>query len=640
MTDLKLAGEFPPARREDWLKLVEQALKGAPLDETLVARTYDGLRIEALSERATDAHAVSAARGGAPWQVLQRVDHPDPAKANAQALEDLANGASGLVLVFAGSIGSHGYGIEGSEATLGRVLDGVYLDAGIAIEFDLSPQNKDAGQALASIVKWRGIAPATINIRFGFDPLGAVAQAGASPLPWSALSKIFTAAVTGMAGQGFRGPFAVADGRVIHDAGGSEAHELAFALALAVEYMRALESSGVKLDDARRMIFFRLAADADQFLTIAKFRALRKLWARVEEACSLAPAPAFISAETAWRMMTKRDPYVNMLRATVAAFSAGLGGADSVTVLPHTAALGLPDAFARRIARNTQFVLTEEANVHRVADAGAGSGAIENLTQELCAAAWRLFQGIEAIGGAAEALVSGYIQRAAEGVRKEREANVARRIEALTGTSEFSAMEEKPPAVLDMPRPKVPALEAVVTFAPMPPMRLAEPFEELRDVSDRYLAKTGARPRVFLANLGAPADFIARASFAKNLFEAGGIEALDFVPSPLAGEVKEKSATKINLNGLIEAFMQSGARVACLCSSDNRYGAEAEAAAKALKQAGASQVLLAGEPGGHEKKWRAGGIDGFVHEGCDALAVLRQVHVTLASTSAARGERT
>ena len=478
MTDFKLAGEFPPARREDWQKLVEQALKGAPLDETLVARTYDGLRIEALSERASEAHAVAGARGAAPWQVLQRVDHPDPAQANAQALEDLANGASGLALVFAGSIGSHGYGIDGSEVALARVLDGVYLDAGIAIEFDLSPQNKDAGQALASIVKKRGIAPAATNIRFGFDPLGAIAQAGASPAPWNALSKVFTAAVTGMAGQGFRGPLAVADGRVIHNAGGSEAQELAFALAVAVEYMRALETGGVKLDDARRMIFFRLAADADQFLTIAKFRALRKLWARVEEACSLAPAPAFISAETAWRMTTKRDPYVNMLRATIAAFSAGLGGADSVTVLPYTAALGLSDAFARRVARNTQLVLIEEANVHRVADAGAGSGAIENLTQELCAAAWRLFQGIEAAGGAAEALVSGYIQQAVASVRTEREANVARLAEPLVGTSVFSNPDEIPVTVLDVARPALSPLAAdSIRIESLAPMRLGEPFE-------------------------------------------------------------------------------------------------------------------------------------------------------------------
>jgi methylmalonyl-CoA mutase len=281
-----------------------------------------------------------------------------------------------------------------------------------------------------------------------------------------------------MASQGFHGPFAAADGRVIHNAGGSEAQELAFALAVAVEYLRALEAGGVKLADARRMIFFRSAADANQFLTIAKFRALRKLWARVEEACGLAPAPAHLSAETAWRMMTKHDPYMNMLRATIAVFSAGLGGADSVTVLPYTAALGLPDAFARRIARNTQLVLIEEANVHRVADAGAGSGAIESITQELCAAAWRLFQGIEAAGGAAEALVSGYIQQAVASVRKERETNVARLAEPLVGTSVFSNPDEIPVTVLDVARPVLSPLAAgSVRIEPLASMRLGEPFE-------------------------------------------------------------------------------------------------------------------------------------------------------------------
>ena len=130
----------------------------------------------------------------------------------------------------------------------------------------------------------------------------------------------------------------------MHAAGGSEAQELAFALGNAVTYLRALEASGISLDAARRMIFFRLAADADQFLTMAKFRAMRKLWARVEEACGLTPAPVFVSAETAWRMMTARDVYVNMLRTTIAAFAAGLGGANAVTVLPFTQALGLPDA--------------------------------------------------------------------------------------------------------------------------------------------------------------------------------------------------------------------------------------------------------------------------------------------------------
>jgi methylmalonyl-CoA mutase len=177
-------------------------------------------------------------------------------------------------------------------------------------------------------------------------------------------------------------------------------------------------------------------------------------------------------------MMTKRDPYMNMLRATIAAFSAGLGGADSVTVLPYTAALGLPDAFARRVARNTQLVLIEEANVHRVADAGAGAGAIESITDELCAAAWRLFQGIEAAGGAAEALASGYIQQAVTSVRKEREVNVARLAEPLVGTSVFSNPDELPVTVLDVAHPALSPLAAdSIRIEPLAPLRLGEPFE-------------------------------------------------------------------------------------------------------------------------------------------------------------------
>src|SRR5213078_1066267 len=157
-------------------------------------------------------------------------------------------------------------------------------------------------------------------------------------------------------------------------------------------YLRALEADGIALDDARAMIFFRVAVDADQFLSIAKLRALRLLWARVEEACGLTPTPAFVSATTAWRMMTKRDPWVNLLRTTVAAFSAGVGGADAISVLPFTAALGLPDGFARRLARNTQLVLIEEANLAKVADPAAGSGSLEDLTGKLCRSAWSLFR--------------------------------------------------------------------------------------------------------------------------------------------------------------------------------------------------------------------------------------------------------
>src|SRR3954469_25683362 len=215
-----------------------------------------------------------------------------------------------------------------------------------------------------------------------------MAVRGAAPAPWSEMAPPFANIIRDLMGRGFKGPFALAGGRPIHDAGGSEAQELAFALAIALAYLRALEAGGIALDAASAAISFRLIADADQFLTMAKFRALRLLWARIEQSCGLTPRPVLIAAQTAWRMLTRRDPYVNMLRATMATFSAGLAGADSICVLPHTLALGLPDSGARRIARNTQLVLLEESNLAKVSDPAAGAGGIEALTRELCDATW------------------------------------------------------------------------------------------------------------------------------------------------------------------------------------------------------------------------------------------------------------
>src|SRR5262249_52752940 len=221
-----------------------------------------------------------------------------------------------------------------------------------------------------------------------------------------------------------------------------------------------------------------------------------KLWARVEAACGLTPAPALLTAETAWRTMTRRDPYVNMLRATIAVVAAGLGGADAVTVLPFTLALGLPDRFARRIARNTQLVLLEESNLAKVADPAAGAGGVEALTDELCRAAWAQFQEIERAGGVWPALEQGLIQGKVAAVRAERAKAVARRRDALPGTSNFPDLAETPPAVLDVAPVSPPAVAGVPTFEPLPPHRLAEPFEALRDASDRMLAQTGARPKI------------------------------------------------------------------------------------------------------------------------------------------------
>jgi methylmalonyl-CoA mutase len=611
--DLPLAAEFPAATGEQWRKLVDGVLKGAPFDKRLVAKTYDGLAIQPLYERKAQAQPVAGRAPGMAWTVMQRVDHPDPAAANAEALHDLENGATGLSLVFAGAVGAYGYGLAADEATIARALDGVYFDAGIAIDLDLSPQTKDAGALLAALVKARGIAPAATHIRFGFDPIGAASVGGGSPLPWSGIAPIFNAAIADLKAQGFRGPFAPADGRVVHNAGGSEAQELAYVLAVAVEYLRALEADGTALDDARGMIYFRLVADADQFLTVAKFRALRKLWARVEEACGLAPAPAFVAAETAWRMMTRRDPYVNMLRATIAVASAGFGGAGAITVLPFTSAQGLPDRFARRTARNTQLVLLEESNLAKVADPAAGAGGIEDLTEKLCRAAWAQFQEIERAGGAWAALEQGLIQKQVDAVRAEREKAVARRKDSLTGTSNFPDLAEAAVAVLDVPRAVAPAYPAAIKFEPLPSIRLAEPFEQLRDASDRVLAQTGARPKIFLANLGTLADFTARATFAKNFFEAGGIEAV----------TNDGFASR---DEMVKAFEASGAKLACLCSSDEFYAKEAANAVRALAAAGCGHLYLAGRGGEAEPALRDAGVAAFIFAGCDVLAMLVAAH--------------
>ncbi|HTE78240.1 MAG TPA: methylmalonyl-CoA mutase family protein [Xanthobacteraceae bacterium] len=600
-----ITGDFPSATEADWRKLVDAVLKGAPF-ERLKSRTHDGLTIEPLYPRARTATTIAGRPTGTPWAVLQRVDHPDPAAANAQAKEDLGNGANGLVLVFAESVSANGFGLEAAAPSLAQVLDGIDLGRDTILDLNLSPRTRGVVRDLATLIKHRGIDPPSIDLRFSLNPIGGFAASGRSPQTWQNLAPSFAATIGELAADGFRGPFAVADGRVIHNAGGSEAQELAFALASALTYLRALEQSGMSLEAAYAAIYFRLTADADQFLTTAKFRALRKLWTRVATASGLPPKPAIVMAETAWRTMTRRDPYANILRATIAVAAAGLGGADAVTVLPHTAALGLSDAFARRVARNMQLILLEESNLARVTDPAAGSGAFESLTEQLCLAAWTQLQAIERAGGAWAALESGLVQRNVAAVRAALEQAVAHGQDILTGSNAFPDIAETPPAVLDV-KPRAAASEqpATVTVAPLPRLRLTEPFESLRDQSDRILAATGARPKIFLAAIGAPAEFTARVNFAKNFFEAGGVEAVPGAPAD---------------------YRRAQAALACLCASDKMSATELASVAAALKNAGARHIYCAGRLGAREELLREAGVQSFIDEGCDALATLNAAY--------------
>jgi methylmalonyl-CoA mutase len=662
--DLSLAADFPQATREQWLKLVEGVLKGADFQKKLVSRSHDGIAIQPLYPKAEGAAPIAREQAGR-WRVSQRVDHPDPAKANELALADLEGGADALTLVTHKAPAARGFGVGiDSIEDLDRALSGVMLDL-IHLRVDAGGHGRQMAALVLALAERRGHRLADLSLDLGLDPIGAMAAQGRMSASWDAMAQRMGDTLADLTGRSFADRAFLADGRVYHEAGASEAQELAAVLATGLGYLRALEAKGHSLDAARRALSFLLVADADQFLTVAKLRALRRLWARVEQACGLEPRPIRLHAETAWRMTTRRDPWVNLLRTTVAAFSAGIGGADSITVLPFTAALGLPDAFARRMARNTQLVLLDEANLWRVADPAAGAGGLEALTDALCEKAWGLFQEIEREGGILESLKGDTLQARIAAIREQRQKAVATRREPITGTSEFPNINEADVTVL-LPMPEAgqssssaeahasasttetsstplvqmagqgaslsqltgtAAAPASVAIAPLPSVRTAGSFERLRDMSDAYLAKTGARPKVFLANLGPIAAFTPRATFAKNFFEAGGIEAImnDGYPS---------------LHALAAAFAMSGAQIACICSSDEVYFGPAEAAvtpnettveeaARRIERAGGSLVYMAGRPIMREETLRSAGVREFIYAGCDLPSIMASIYSVL-----------
>ncbi|HZY75043.1 MAG TPA: methylmalonyl-CoA mutase family protein, partial [Jatrophihabitantaceae bacterium] len=365
-------------------------------------------------------------------------------------------------------------------------------------------------------------------------------------------------------------------------------------------YLRALTDAGLAVDEALELIEFRFAVTDDQFTSIAKLRAARRLWGRVAELSGAAPTlrGQRQHAVTSAAMMTQRDPWVNMLRTTIACFAAAVGGADAITVLPFDNAIGLPDDFARRIARNTQSVLHDESSLGRVLDPGGGSWYVESLTQQLAERAWSAFTAIERSGGAL-AYVDGELADALARTRAQRDEQIALRRMPITGVSEFAFLEEQPVTRAPSPRP--------ASTGPVAAHRYAEQFEALRDRADA----AANRPTLFLAALGPAAVHSPRAGFAANLFAAGGICSVTGT-----GTVDE----------LAQAFADSGCALACICSSDKVYAESAAEAAQALRAAGAAQVWLAG-------KVEIPGVDKTIFAGCDALAALNAAFDVLEVTA-------
>jgi methylmalonyl-CoA mutase len=582
---------FPAASQEDWAALVRKTLKGGDPGR-LVHRTADGLIVQPLhapAEHSAPQPRRAPADPARPWDVRARVAHPDPAAASRQALEDLEGGAASLLLAV-DPVGRQGVGI-GSADALARALDGVLLG--------LAPVALDAGWAGPAAAEWLARAAVGLSLAplaFHLDPLTAFADSGRSPGPLAAQIETAAATAARLGADLVEASLFLASGRAVHEAGGTEAQELGFALASALAYAKALDAAGLPPAAAFPRIVLGVSVDAEPMLSVAKLRAARVLWTRVAAACG-SDAAAVIEARSSRRMLARLDPWTNLLRLTAAGFAGAVGGADAVVLGTFTDALGEPTAFARRQARNTQLVLMEEAHLGRVSDPASGSGLIEALTDDLARAAWCVFQAIEAQGGAAAALESGWLGGEVARARAARQADIARRKVGLIGVSEFPdlASAEVKTDLIDRaafsapPLPSPPGPDS--TCPPLEPVRWAEPFERLRE-------RAGASaPRAGLAVLGPAAEHAARAGFARALLAAGGIASADLAP----GET---------------------APLAILCGADERYAAEAESAARALKAAGAREVWLAGRPGEHEAAWRAAGVDRFVYAGGDAVEAL------------------
>lgn len=471
-SDIIRSAGFAEAGDAGWLRLVAKALGGAEFDKSLLSQTDDAIRIDPLYQRRKGAIPLGRLVPDAPWTLVQRIDDVDPARANAQALDDLANGATGLAIVFEGAPNAFGYGLPATQEALARALEGIVFNR-THLRLDVHPMSRSSVDWLVELLAARRADPARLSLSFGIDPSAIFGGTGRLRMTLEALQASMPQSMAHFFALGVPGVLLEADGRVYHNGGATEAQELGAMLASAVSHLRMFEEARQPLVYAAPHIGFALSVDQDQFLSIAKIRALRTLWTAAQEACSIQPSPASIHAETSFRMLTARDAETNILRNTIAAFAAGIGGADTISVLPHTMARGLPDAFARRIARNTQLVLARESHLDFVADPASGSGAVAALTASLCETAWEEFQRIEEEGGLLSSLAKGRFQERIRESRTERARKYRDGERSIVGITLYPNATEDNGTTLQAKQRPMPE-DGIVFCEKLPAMRLDE----------------------------------------------------------------------------------------------------------------------------------------------------------------------
>lgn len=687
--------EFPPTPYEEWRKAIDKILKGAPFEKRLVTKTYENIDLQPMyrQEDIAGLPQLDSLPGFAPyvrganplgyvgssWDVAQEICAATPAAFNEALQADLKRGQNAINLVLdhptrhgvdadqaqAADVGQDGLSLS-SLADLAEALAGVDLETTpVYVQADTSALSFTA--LLAALVKQQGKSLAKLHGAIGMDPLGHLACHGHLPRDLNGVYDAM-AQLTGWAKTNApQLQTLTVQGHPYHNGGASTTQELAFALATAVEYLRAMQERGISVDDAAPRIRFAFSIGSNFFMEIARLRAARLLWAKIVQAFggqTEAQKMRIHARTSAWNQ-TVYDPHVNLLRGTTEAFSAIVGGCDSLHISPFDELTSTPDEFSRRIARNTHTVLREETHITATVDPAGGSWYVENLTDAVARQSWNLFQEVEKQGGMAKALAAGWPQAQVADTAAKRMANIAKRKDIFVGANMYPNLKETRPeapktdkAALQAERAKAltqcranankaqkqaaldqlakggntvdAAIQAALAGATLGEIaqatrtgastgptinavcaqRGALPFERLREAADAYVSRTGNRPQIFLAVMGPLTQHKARADFATAFLGVGGFETI----YPAGFNTPDEAAA---------AALQSGAAVVVICSTDATYPEIVPALAQQLKQGKSDlTVLLAGYPADHIDAFKAAGVDDFIHMNANCQALL------------------